>query len=128
MSLPGFIPITNLSCFCTSLVIYTLAKENKRDEGESVETWLSSVIDKILLESGIRGVIVGSRIINVFRKKIYGLFSTFNRTAKRTGGKSKTKLMNEWDVGPKYKFTIYYNELDVVNVEQENRQLKGEKR
>lgn len=32
--------------------------------------------------------------------------------------------MNEWDVGPKYKFTIYYNELDVVNVEQENRQLK----
>lgn len=70
---------------------------------------------------------VGSRIVNVFKKKIYTLFSAFNR-AKRAGGKSLTKLMNVWDVGPKYKFTIYYNELDVVNVAQENRQLKGENR
>ena len=36
--------------------------------------------------------------------------------------------MNTWEFGSKYKFTIYYNELDSVNVEHENRRLKGEKR
>ena len=108
-------------------MIYTLAKENKRDDGESVESWLALVIDNILLKSGIHGVMVGSRIVNVFKKKIYTLFLAFNR-AMRAGGKSLTKLVNVWDVGPKYQFTIYYNELNVVNVAQENRQLKGEKR
>lgn len=46
----------------------------------------------------------------------------------KAGGKSKAKLMNMWNAGPKYKFTIYNNELDVFNLEQENRQLKRGKR
>ena len=29
--------------------------------------------------------------------------------------------MNAWEFGSKYKFTIYYNEQDTVNIKHENR-------
>ena len=108
-------------------MIYTICKETKRDNGESYDLWLAAVVDKILLQSGIRGVMVGQRILNVFKKKIISLQSAFKRASK-SGGKCVTKLLNVWELGKKYRFTIYYKELDVVNIEYENRKLKGEKR
>ena len=104
-----------------------MTKERARDDGETYESWLAAVVDHILLESGIRGVIVGNRILDVFRSKISSLCSAFKR-AKSAGGKSFTRLLNRWELGPKYTFTVYYDKLEVVNLENENRQLKGEKR
>ena len=109
------------------MLIYTLVNERKRDEGESYDSWLAAVVDHILIESGIRGVIVGSRILNAFGSKISSLFSALKR-AKCAGGKSVTRLMNRWKLGPKYTFTIHYSELEVVCLQNENKVLKGEKR
>jgi hypothetical protein len=38
---------------------------------------IAAVIDDILHQSGVRGVIVGSRILNVFKKKLYTLCYSF---------------------------------------------------
>lgn len=62
-----------------------MTKERARDDGETYESWLAAVVDHILLESGIRGVIVGNRILDVFRSKISSLCSAFKR-AKSAGG------------------------------------------
>jgi phosphoenolpyruvate carboxylase len=50
------------------------------------------------------------------------------KRASKSGGKNVKLLMNKWEIGSKYKFTVFYSELDAVNVEHENRKLKGEKR
>ena len=69
---------------------------------------------------------VGQRILNVFKKKIISLQLAFKRASK-SEGECVTKLLNVWELGKKYRFTIN-NELDVGNIEYENRKLKGEKR
>ena len=89
--------------------------------------WLAAVVDDILLKSGICSVIIGSRVLNVFKKKIYSLYSALKRASK-SGGNSVKRLMNVWEVGPMYRFTIFYNELEVVHLENENKKLKREKR
>ena len=33
-----------------SLLIYTICKETKRDDGESYDSWLADVVDKTLLQ------------------------------------------------------------------------------
>ena len=55
-----------------------------------------------MLQSGTRGVIIGSRIINVF-KKISTLHSAIKR-APKAGGKSVKKLVHELEVGAKSQF------------------------
>jgi hypothetical protein len=63
----------------------------------------------------------------VLKKKLPLLYSAMKRASK-SGGKNVKLLMNKWEIGSKYKFTVFYSELDAVNVEHENRKLKGEKR
>ena len=108
-------------------MIYTLSEERKRQDGESYESWLAAVVNKILVESGIRGVLLGSRLLNVLKRKIITLHSAFKRASK-SGGRSLNKLLNVWKVGPKYHLTIYYNEIELVTLEKGNNELKGEKR
>lgn len=110
-----------------SYLIYSLSKERKRQVGETYQSWLAAVVNKILVESGIRGVIVGSRILSALKTKIISLHSAFKRASK-SGGKSIKKLLNVWKVGPKYSLTIYYNEIELINLEKENNELRGEKR
>ena len=116
-----------LLLLCCSLLIYTLSKERQRASNESYESWLSAVVQHILRKAGISGVIIGNRILNVFRKKI-GTLSSKMKCATKVGGRAVKALVNVWEIGPKYKFTIFYNELDIVNFENENKELKGEKR
>ena len=77
-------------------------------------------------ESGIRGVVVNSRIINVFRKKISLLHSAFKKFSRR-GGKSINKLTDSWKV-KNYSFKIFYHELQSNSLIEENQQLRGQKR
>ena len=49
-----------------SYLLYTIAKENGKRSGESI---FSAVVEKIMQQTGIRGVVVNNRRTNVLRKK-----------------------------------------------------------
>ena len=53
-------------------------RKKKPARGESA---ITEIIEKILKESGIKGVMVNSRIINAFRKKIWLLKSKVEQTS-----------------------------------------------
>lgn len=38
------------------------------------------------------------------------------------------KLLSKWETGDPYRFKIFYNEINVINVKNENDKLKGHKR
>jgi len=83
-------------------------------------------VEKILRESGILGVVINCRIINVFRKKISLLHSAFKK-ASRSGGKNIKKLTDSWKA-KNYSFKIFYHELQNYSLIEENQQLRGQKR
>ena len=82
---------------------------------------------RIFEESGAGDVVVNSRILNVFKKKISVLQKAY-RQASKAGGKSLAKLLNGWKTGPKYKFKIFYNEVEVQKVKTQCEILRGQKR
>ena len=49
-----------------SYLLYTIAKENGKGSGKSI---FSAVVEKIMQQTGIRGVVVNNRRTNVLRKK-----------------------------------------------------------
>ena len=59
------------SIYSRCYLIHTISKE-KDKAGESA---INEIVEKILKESGIKGFVVNSRIINTFRKKIWLLKS-----------------------------------------------------
>ena len=67
-------------------------------------------------QSALRGVIINSRISEVFRKRKCSIFRKLSR-----------KLVIV-ETGPRYRFKVYYNEVDVHQLKDENSQLRGEKR
>ena len=84
------------------------------------------IVEKILRESEIRGVVINSRILNVFRKKISLLHSAFKKASK-SGGKSIKKLIDAWKA-KNHSFKIFYHELENNSLIEENQQLRGQKR
>ena len=78
-------------------------------------------------QSGIRGVIINSRISEVFRKKIFSLQKAVKKASNR-GGRQLNALLSNLEAGPRYRFKVYYNEVDVHQLKDENSQLRGEKR
>ncbi|CAH3115052.1 unnamed protein product [Pocillopora meandrina] len=94
-----------------NLLIYTISKQCKDKDGENHESVLSTIVNKVFEQSGIRGVIINSRISEVFRKKIFSLQKAVKKAT-----------------GPRYRFKVYYNEVDVHQLKDENSQLRGEKR
>ena len=111
--------------FPDSFLIYTLSKENQ--EGESYELAIAAVVKRILEDSGARGVLINSRITNVFKKKISTLHTAFKRASK-SGGNALKKLVNGWKNGQKHRFKVFYNEVDVLRLKSECDLLRGEKR
>ena len=83
-------------------------------------------MEKILRESGICGIVINCRIINVFRKKISLLHSAFKK-ASRSGGMNIRKLIDSWKA-KNYSFKIFYHELQNNSLIEENQQLRGQKR
>ena len=83
-------------------------------------------MEKILRESGIRGIVINCRIINVFRKKISLLHSAFKKTS-RSGAMNIRKLIDSWKA-KNYSFKIFYHVLQKYSLIEENQQLRGQKR
>ena len=71
---------------------------------------------RIFEESGVSDVVVNSRILNVFKKKILVRQTAYRRASKAGGNLSLAKLLNGWKTGPKDQFEIYYNEVEVQKV------------
>ena len=113
--------------FLCSLLIYTVSKERKEEDGENHQSVLSAVVNKVFEQSGIRGVIINNRILEVFRKKIFCLQKAVKRASK-CGGRQLNALLNKLETGPRYQFKVYYNEVDVHELKNENNRLGGEKR
>ena len=113
--------------FIYSLVIYTISRERRSEDREQASSILATTVNRILEESGIRGLIVNERILNVFKKKI-SLLQTAFKKVNRLGGKSVKKLLDVWKNGKPYRFKIYYNELEAASLQQQNLLLKKGKR
>ena len=77
-------------------------------------------------ETGIRGISVNSRIINVFRKKIGTLYAELKKAKKKSGGFGVKKLTDK-SRDQTYDVNIYYHKLDNHVIEQENQDLRGDK-
>ena len=82
---------------------------------------------RIFKKSGAGDVVINSRILNVFKKKISILQKAYRRASK-AGGKSLAKLLNGWKTRPKYQFKFFYNEVDVRKVKTQCEILGGQKR
>ena len=108
-------------------MIYTISRERRSEDREQAGSILATTVDRILEESGIRGLIINERILNVFKKKI-SLLQTAFKKVNRLGGKSVKKLLDVWKNGKPYRFKIYYNELEAASLQQENLLLKKGKR
>ena len=88
-------------------------KPVEKTNNESADSVTAGMVEKILRESGICGVVINCRIINVFRKKISLLHSTFKKFS-RSGKESISKLIDSWD-----------HELQNNSFIKENQQLHG---
>ena len=107
-----------------SYLRYTIAKE--KEEGAS-ESALATIVEKIVKEAGVRGVIVNSRTINVFRKKFGLLNADIKRERKKCGGSGVKRLLGKWR-NQTFKVKISYHENDNYLIEKENQDLRGQKR
>ena len=72
-------------------MIYTISRERRSEDREQASSILATTVDRTLKESGIRGLIINERILNVFKKKI-SLLQTAFKKVNRLGGKSVKKL------------------------------------
>jgi len=109
------------------LLIYTVSKESEKEDGENYPSVLSAIINKVFERSGIRGLIINNRILEVFRKKIFCLEKAVKKASK-CGGRQLSVLLRKLDMGPRYQFKVFYNEVDAIQLKNENTQLRGEKR
>ena len=81
----------------------------------------------MLDQSGIHAIIINSRILEVFRKKIFCPEKVVKKASK-CGGRQLNALLTKLRTGRCYSFKVYYNEVDVVQLKDENSKLRGEKR
>ena len=111
--------------FC-SYLIYSVCKELERKIDDlSTESASSARIKRIFEESALRGVIINSRIINVFKKKISLLLSALKKAGQK-GSRHVKKLKEKWQKET-YSFKVFYNEIEACQLQQENRALRGQR-
>jgi len=82
-----------------------------------------------LEKSGITEVVVNNRILQRFNGQIKKLMEAA-KAANKKGGSSLKRLINAWTNGPKksYRFSVYYNEVSSIQLENENMELSAKKR
>ena len=91
-----------------SYLLYTIAKENGEGIGESS---FAAVVEKIMQQTCIRGIVVNNRITSVLRKKIGAICAKLKRAKKKSGGFSVKKLTDKWR-DQTYSVKLFYFELD----------------
>lgn len=108
-------------------MIYTLSKKTQRDGGESYESALKTIVEKVLDESGLEGITVNNRIVNAMKTQIYNLQAKARAARLKGGGRLVKKILDSWK-SKTYQFKIFYNELDVGKLKEENSELRRKKR
>ena len=100
--------------FC-SYLIYSVCKELERKIDDlSTESASSARIKRIFEESALRGVIINSRIINVFKKKISLLLSALKKAGQK-GSRHVKKLKEKWQKEA-YSFKVFYDEIETCQL------------
>ena len=74
-------------------LLYTVAKENGGGSGDST---FAAVVEKIVQQTGIRGIIVDNRITNVLKKKTGTMCAELKRTKKKSGSFGVKRLTDKW--------------------------------
>ena len=95
----------------------------------TMKSVLKILIGKVCQECNVPSVIVNYRFVPEFKTKIQRL-NQAPAKAKTKEGSALKKLFSQW-TNSKYStwsFKIYYNEMDNVRVQNENIELKGQKR
>ena len=84
---------------------------------------------KILIGKVCQQCTLNSRLVQEFKTKIWRLNQALAK-AKTKEGNGLRKLFSQWTYGKysTWSFKIYYNELDSVRLQNENNELKGQKR
>ena len=72
---------------------------------EDHESVLSTIVNKVFGQSGIRDVIINSRISEVFGKKVFCLQKAVTKASNR-GGRQLNALLSKLETGPRYRFNI----------------------
>ena len=72
---------------------------------ENHDSVLSTIVNKVFEQSGIWGVIINSRISEVFRKKVFCLQKAVKKASNR-GGRQLNALLSKLETGPRYRFNI----------------------
>ena len=90
--------------FRLSLLIYTISKQCK-EKTENHESVLSTIVNKVFEQLGMRGVIINSHISEVFRKKIFCLQKALKKACNR-GGRQLNALLRKLETGPRYRLNI----------------------
>ena len=108
------------------MLLYELWREKKTNEvqGDSV---LSDTISYLLELSGFKEVIINTRILHTFWKKLYCLQKACTKASK-AGGKCVKQLLQRWEAGEPYRFKIFCDEISTVKLGNKNVKLKNEKR
>lgn len=126
--------------FVGSKLLYELYKSSKQEADREEEldpeeslgkqnSVLRILIQKVGQECGIPGVIINHRLIQEFKTKIWRLNQALAK-AKTMGGNGVKKLFSNWTRGKfsTWNFKIYYYEMDCVMLQNENNELRGQKR
>lgn len=88
---------------------------------------LIDLVEQVFKHCNIGKVIIGDRILQEFKTKLWRMEKLLN---KAKGGTAKKVLYAKWTHGKysTWNFKMYYCELDSVLTKNENDQLRGEKR
>ena len=82
-----------------------LFQSNAKTKTENHESVLSTIVNKVFEQSGIRGVIINSRISEVFRRKIFCLQKAVKKASNRSG-RQLNALLSKLETGPRYRSNI----------------------
>ena len=122
-----------------SKLLYELSKsiqKTKQDdeviEGDSLANNMSvlkDLVKHVCEMCGVLEVIIGNRILQAFKTKIWRLKEAMVKATAKGGGPVR-RLLARWTTGryATLSFKIYYNELEPERLKEENSKLRAEKR
>ena len=128
-----------LYVFLGSILLYELYKSAKQeadseelDPAESsakTNSILKILIQKVCQECSVPSVIINSRLIQEFKTKIWRLNQALTK-AKNMGGNGVRRVFSQWTNGQfsTWSFKIYYNGMGCARLQNENNDLRGQKR
>ena len=102
--------------FCSYLINSVCKELEGKIDDLSTESASSPRIKRIFEESALRGVIINSRIVNVFKKKISLLLSALKKAGQK-GSRHVKKLKEKWQKEA-YSFKVFCDEIETCQLHQ----------